>query len=98
MISRMSLQDVIFNWLTIQVVVDKKPNDQAAQETCEEFLEILKTDHHVDHIDYEKQGEMYIVTYEIRNEQSEKQYPTELAESLLNSIDDKTLYVPGFED
>lgn len=97
MIQGLSLQDAIFNWLTIQIVVDHNENDVAAQKTCHELLQVLKTDHQIKEINYVKKDEMYIVHYLQENEKGEKQYPIELAESLLTSIADKTFYVPGLD-
>lgn len=98
MIKGMSLQDILLNWLMSQIVVDQYPNDAAAKETCHEFLEVLQTDHQVDNLQYEKQETMYIVSYQQAEKQKQHQFPHELAEALLNSIHDKTLYVPGVDD
>ena len=42
-----SVQDVIYNWLTIKVVCDARPKILAAAETEKMFLSILEEDHRV---------------------------------------------------
>ena len=39
-----SLQDALYNWLTIYVVAQARPDDMAAQETASFFYEILRHD------------------------------------------------------
>ena len=36
-----SLQDAIYNWLTIKIVSDARPDDTAALETTQMFEQIL---------------------------------------------------------
>ena len=40
-----SVQDSLYNWLTIKVVSDARPEDIAATETEEMFLSILTEEH-----------------------------------------------------
>ena len=42
-----SVQDSLYNWLTIKVVSDARPEDIAAAETEKMFLSILKEEHRV---------------------------------------------------
>lgn len=98
MIQGLSLQDTLFNWLTIQIVADKKTDDTAAQETCKEFITVLQENHQVTDLSYEKQDDLYVVKYKKDDEEEQKQFPTELAESLIQSIEDQTFFIPGLDD
>lgn len=49
-----SLQDALYNWLTIYVVARARPDDAAAQETAAFFKEILKRDFHVTNVKVKK--------------------------------------------
>ena len=42
-----SVQDTLYNWLTIKVVCDARPDDTAAKETLNLFEEMLTDDHHL---------------------------------------------------
>lgn len=95
---RFPLQDAIFHWLSMQVVVEKKPHDEAAQETCRELREVLAEIYNIGSIRYEKKEGNYIVYYERNGERGEKHFMSEHVESLWQSINDQTLYVPGREE
>ena len=45
-----SIQDALYNWLTIKVVCEERPEDKAARETEIMFLAILKEDFNVSDI------------------------------------------------
>jgi hypothetical protein len=81
-----SLQDALYNWLTIQVVADARPDDQAAQETAAFFAEILQNDFHVTNIQVEKDETMYIVHYQREQEQKTTRFPIELIEVMLEQM------------
>ena len=81
-----SLQDALYNWLTIKVVSDSIPEDNAAKETTELFEDILSTDHQLKNIVVKKEDEMYFVTYEKDGEEKTSRFPTELIESMLIQI------------
>jgi hypothetical protein len=81
-----SLQDALYNWLTIQVVADARPDDQAAQETAAFFAEILKNDFHVTNIQVKKDEAMYIVHYQREQEQKTSRFPVELIEIMLEQM------------
>jgi hypothetical protein len=59
-----SVQDALYNWLTIKVVAEARPDDEAAQETYELFDSMLREDHGITSVTIEKLDEMYLVTYE----------------------------------
>jgi hypothetical protein len=81
-----SLQDVLYNWLTIKVVCDARPEDTAAQETLEHFDEILKSEYQVAQIEITKDDVMYYLSYEQDEEIKKTRFPRELIEIMLNQI------------
>lgn len=82
-----SLQDALYNWLTIYVVAQARPDDAAAQETAAFFKEILKRDFNVTKVKAKKEA-MYIVEYEKNGEEKSARFPTELIESMLKQIEE----------
>lgn len=81
-----SLQDAIYNWLTIKVVLDFRPDDLAAAETEEMFLDILKNEHSLEDITVTKDLMMYYVNYEQNGKQKMHRFPRELVEVMLRQI------------
>lgn len=83
-----SLQDAIYNWLTIKVVCDARPDDSAAIETKELFEGMLSEDHGIENLRVTKDDTMYHVHYSINEENKQKRFPIELVDILLNQISD----------
>jgi hypothetical protein len=83
-----SLQDSLYNWLTIKVVYDARPDDTAAKETMELFEKSLFEDHKVADIEVNKEDPMYYVTYTVNGEQKKQRYPIELIDIMLNQINE----------
>ncbi|WP_312469138.1 hypothetical protein [Neobacillus sp.] len=81
-----SLQDALYNWLTIKIVSDARPDDTAATETREFFEEMLTTQHHVSNIETSKDDVMYYVSYQQGGEMKKNRYPRELIEIMLIQI------------
>jgi|SRR5579875_1136216 len=81
-----SVQDALYNWLTIKVVVDARPDDTAANETLKHFDEILISEFHVNQIDITKDDEMYNLSYVQNGERKKARFPRELIEIMLNQI------------
>jgi hypothetical protein len=81
-----SLQDALYNWLTIKVVADARPDDQAARETERFFAEILKNDFQVTDLHITKDEVMYLITYEKDAQQKTARFPVELIEVMLEQI------------
>lgn len=81
-----SLQDALYNWLTIKVVSDERPGDTAAIETKELFDNILQKDHGVSDIVVTTDAVMYYVEYKHQNETKKARYPRELIEIMINQI------------
>lgn len=88
----MNLQDAIYNWLSIKVVCEERPNDNAAKETYEFFNEVLEEDHKINKIEVKEEGPWYIVDYVQNGEAGTKQYPKELVDALLVSIQTEPKY------
>ena len=83
-----SIQDGLYNWLTIKVVSDARPEDIAATETEEMFLELLKQEHGISNIMIEHDEDFYFVTYQKDEQQSQTRFPRELIEVMLNQINE----------
>ncbi|MFD3448001.1 hypothetical protein ACFDTO_25760 [Microbacteriaceae bacterium 4G12] len=81
-----SVQDALYNWLTIKVVAEARPDDQAAQETYQLFDEMLKQDHQIGKVDIEKYEDMYLVTYEKDAEKKSTRFPVELIDCYLEQM------------
>jgi hypothetical protein len=82
-----SLQDALYNWLTIYVVAQARPDDTAAQETAAFFREILKRDFNVTKAEVKKE-DMYIVEYERDGEQKSARFPIEFIDVMLKQIEE----------
>ncbi|MBP2239980.1 hypothetical protein J2Z40_000533 [Cytobacillus eiseniae] len=81
-----SLQDALYNWLTIKIVCDERPDDHAAAETEAMFWGMLVDDHHLTNIEIETDEIMYYVHYDHNGERKKTRYPRELIEIMLNQI------------
>lgn len=82
-----SVQDVLYNWLTIKIVADARPFDEAAQETYTLFHNMLYEDHQLCNVKVEKKDDMYIVTYEKGKEKKFTRFPLELIDCFLEQIE-----------
>lgn len=81
-----SLQDTLYNWLTIKVVKDARPDDTAAADTEKMFGDMLVNEHGLSNIDIEKDEIMYYVHYEQNGETKKSRFPRELIEVMLDQI------------
>lgn len=88
----MQLQDALYNWLSIKIVAEARPKDEAAQDTCEFFEEILTEDHGVERKTVTQQEHMYTVHYWIKGSEESKQFPIQLIDALLRSIETEPRY------
>lgn len=82
----MKLQDAVYNWLTIKVVAQARPDDTAAQETEQFFADLLREDHAMDQIAFTKEDDVYTVTCTANNESRTFRFPAELIEAMLDQI------------
>ncbi|MGN1401851.1 MAG: hypothetical protein ACI4XL_10145 [Bacillus sp. (in: firmicutes)] len=83
-----SLQDALYNWLSIKVVSDARPDDKAAKETTNMFRDILHQDHHISDIQIEKQEDMYRLAYIQSGEAGKARFPVDLIDCMLDSINE----------
>ncbi|MGW6384269.1 hypothetical protein [Peribacillus butanolivorans] len=81
-----SLQDALYNWLTIRVVCDARPDDSAARDTEMFFMQILKKDHQVIIDSVSKIEPFYFVEFLIGDEMKKQRFPIELIDIMLDQI------------
>lgn len=81
-----SVQDSIYNWLTIKVVAEARPDDQAAMETYELFADMLRDEHGITDVVVEKREDMYFVTYTKDSETKSTRFPLELIDCFLDQM------------
>ncbi|SEN31259.1 hypothetical protein SAMN05192533_11168 [Mesobacillus persicus] len=82
----MSLQDKLYNWLTIKVVVDARPEDTAANDTKEMFERLLLEEHGISHPVVTKDEIMYFINIERNGEPKTYRFPRDLIEVMLDQI------------
>lgn len=84
----MNLEDALFNWLQIQIVADRRPDDQAAKQTAEFFLSILEETHHLSDVRIVPKGEDLLQVFYVKdNTEGKKTFDRRLAEQLLADIE-----------
>ncbi|MGR5985092.1 hypothetical protein ACUC2M_10490 [Bacillus cytotoxicus] len=81
-----SIQDALYNWLTIKTVVEARPDDIVAQETYELFHNIVYEDYQLKNVKVEKREEMYIVTYEKEQEMGYVRFLLESIDCFIDQI------------
>jgi len=83
------MEKAIFNWLQIAVVHEARPEDKAAEKTSAFFKEILREDHQLDKVSYERDDFHYIVTYEREGKVEKKTFATSTVEKLIEDIENE---------
>ncbi|WP_428908783.1 hypothetical protein [Niallia sp. Krafla_26] len=83
-----SIHDSLYNWLTIKVVCDARPEDTAALETEEMFRDILKEEHEIVDIHITVDEDFYYLSYVLNDKESQTRFPRELIEVMLNQINE----------
>ena len=81
-----SLQDTLYNWLTIKVVAEARPEDKSARDTMKLFEDILIDDHKLTEISVTKEEPMYYVTYFNDGKIHKNRFPIELIDVMLEQI------------
>jgi hypothetical protein len=81
-----SVQDALYNWLTIKIVAEARPDDKAAWETYELFDAMLKEEHNIYEVEIEVKEDMYLLTYVKGEERKSTRFPTELIDCFLDSM------------
>lgn len=82
-----SSQDAIYNWLSIRVVVDARPDDNAACETEAWFATSLTEEHHISNVKYVKEDERYFVTYMQNGQTKQMKFPADMIDMMINQIE-----------
>ncbi|NBD22823.1 hypothetical protein [Paenibacillus glycinis] len=89
----MRLEDALFNWLQIQLVAEDRPEDRAAADTRDFFLEILTEDHGVSNLLIHKTDDTMVhLKYDKDGRSKLQMYPREAAEQLLADINENPKY------
>jgi hypothetical protein len=81
-----TLKDALYNWLTIKIVCNARPDDTAAKETTDLFEEILLSQHGVTEMEISSDKTMYHIAYKHEGEIKKDRFPIVLAEITLNQI------------
>lgn len=85
----MSLQDKLYNWLTIKVVTDARPEDTAAIDTKEMFEQLLADENGIQSPEVTMDEDMYYIKVETDGNQKTYRFPRELIEVMLDQINDE---------
>ncbi|MCK6256867.1 hypothetical protein LCY76_09695 [Fictibacillus sp. KIGAM418] len=88
----MTLQDALYNWLSIKKVAEERTDDQAAADTLLFFDEILRDDHGLEHIAVRISNGCYEVDYRIGDSQHHKKFPCDYIDALWESIEAEPKY------
>ncbi|MDE3838374.1 hypothetical protein C0966_03105 [Bacillus methanolicus] len=91
-----SLQDALYNWLTIKIVSDERPDDTAAAETKDLFERILKEEHGIEEIEIKKDEVMYVLHYRKDEERKKASFPCELIEAMINQMNEEPEKYPNY--
>lgn len=83
-----SLQDAIYNWLTIKVVCDARPDDAAAKDTEKTFYRLLQEEYDVSEMQIEQEEELYFISCHVKDEKHTYRFPRELIDCMLDSINE----------
>jgi len=92
-----SLQDAMYNWLTIKVVCDARPDDTAAKETEKTFYRILQEEYEVSSVQIVKEEELYYISYVLSGEEQTYRFPRELIDCMLDSINENPERYKNYE-
>ncbi|SDY61841.1 hypothetical protein [Thermoactinomyces sp. DSM 45892] len=88
----MRLEDALDNWLQISIVAKNRSSDRSAKDTVQFFTDMLKEDHGVESLSFEKTKDCYQVTYEQEGTTHTKSYRLDQAELLIQQIQAEPRY------
>lgn len=89
----MKLQDALYNWLQMALVVEGRPDDRSAHDTLQFFREILSQDHGIEQVEIAMRDETMIHVRYSSSEGSKVQlFNRETAEQLLHDINSNPKY------
>lgn len=83
----LSVQDALYNWLTIKVVCDARPDDTAACETRDFFEDLLNSGHNIRVTGLSKEPPFYFIEYEGKEGRGRHRFPVELVDAMLSQIE-----------
>ncbi|HDR7791686.1 TPA: hypothetical protein QCY19_000207 [Bacillus luti] len=81
-----SVQDALYNWLTIKTVAEARPDDIAAQETYTLFQNMIYNEHQIRNVEVDKREDMYLITFEVEGEKKNTRFPLEAIDCFLDQI------------
>ena len=81
-----SVQDALYNWLTIKVIYEARPSDEAAKETYELFDGILKDEHGVNNVQIEVMEDFYLVIFTQNEKERSTRFPIEMIDCFIDQI------------
>lgn len=82
----MTIFDVLYNWLQLKLVLDHRPHDESAKESCEHLADLLYEVHQAKITQVQKEAGRYHVTYEKEGVEHTQSFTADAAESLLAFI------------
>lgn len=89
----MRLEDALYNWLQIKIVVDARDDDHAAHETLQFFDTILQEDHKLESYTVTEADEFtYAVNYVQGGQNFTLKFDREAASKLLEDINSNPKY------
>ncbi|MGM9986653.1 MAG: hypothetical protein ACI35O_05405 [Bacillaceae bacterium] len=85
-----TVNDALYNYLTIKTIYDARPEDNAAKETYDQFFHILTNDFHISAVDVERddENECYLVTYQLDEKKGTTRFPIEAIDCFLTQINE----------
>ncbi|MBS2968819.1 hypothetical protein J9317_08620 [Metabacillus sp. KIGAM252] len=81
-----SLQDALYNWLSIKVVALDRPDDQSALETAALFENVLQEDHGIEQLTFHTDDEMYWISCLQNGEEYRTRFPQELIDVMKDQM------------
>ncbi|SDW87597.1 hypothetical protein [Paenibacillus sp. CF384] len=89
----MRFEDALFNWLQIHLVAEARPEDRAAIDTRDFFLEILTEDHGISNLHIHTVDDTMIhLRFDKDNKSKLQMFPREAGEQLLQDINENPKY------
>lgn len=84
----MKLEDALFNWLQIERVAEARPDDEAALDTRDFFLQVLREDHGVNQVYVTSEDATMVYVRIVKEEGGTKLFffDREAAEQLVNDV------------
>ncbi|MBP1930633.1 hypothetical protein [Ammoniphilus resinae] len=84
----MTLIDALSNWTQLKLVVNSRPNDEAAIISLDHVADILKEEFEIVPTSLEKVEALYLVTFNEKGVEKTQTFPAQVAETLLQFINE----------